>query len=48
MPGQVLTTTVAYILAKEGIFEEIKLNKLKFFGFMGKISKMYKDLTYHN
>ena len=48
MKGQELCTTIGYIMAKEGIFEEVKLNKLKFFGFMSRISNLYNDLTYHN
>lgn len=48
MDGQELCTTIGYILAKEGIFEEVNLNKLKFFGFMSRISSLYKDITYHN
>lgn len=48
MKGQELSTTIGYIMAKEGIFEEVNLNKLKFFGFMNKISMLYKDITYHN
>lgn len=48
MKGHELSTTIGYILAKEGIFEVVNLNKLKFFGFMNKISKLYLDITYHN
>ena len=48
MKGQELCTTIGYIMAKEGIFEEVKLNKLKFFGFLSRISNLYNDITYHN
>lgn len=48
MNGHELSTTVGYIMAKEGIFEEVNLNKLKFFPFINRISMLYKDITYHN
>lgn len=38
MKGHELSTTIGYILAKEEIFEEVNLNKLKFFPFMQRIS----------
>lgn len=46
--GNELESTVSYIFAKEGIFEEVPLMKLKFFNFMNKIKSLYKDITYHN
>jgi hypothetical protein len=46
--GCELETTLGYIFAKEGIFEEVPLNKLKFFPFIRKIASLYQDITYHN
>lgn len=46
--GKELEATVGYIFAKAGIFEDVPLNKFKFFQFIGKIASLYKDITYHN
>lgn len=48
MKGQELSATIGFIFAKEGIFEEVNVNKLRFFPFMDRISNLYKDITYHN
>lgn len=39
---------MGYIFAKAGIFQEVPINKMKFFPFMSKIASLYKDITYHN
>ena len=46
--GGELETVLGYLFAKEGIFEDVPLNKQKFFGFCKKISSLYNDVSYHN
>lgn len=43
-----LTTITTFILAKENLFQSLKINLDTYLNFIEKIQKGYKDITYHN
>lgn len=46
--GNELTTTIAQILAREKIFDNISVVNEKFVSFLVKIQSSYNNITYHN